>query len=995
MKNFPRARRLSWIWPFVFFCEIGLRAVVFTVSNTNDTGPGSFRQAILLATNAPRDTIQFQITNSPPFVISPTNALPPLSRPVIIDATTQPGFINRPVVELNGAAAGGTAGLTLSGGNSIVRGLSINRFAYDGIRIELNGTNVIEGNFIGVGLSGNSDSGNGEGGVTIINSQGNIIGGTISAARNVISGGNLIGIFIQNSSSTGNQVIGNFIGTDVTGTIDRGNKEDGIWIYQAPQNTIGGFTASARNIISGNGESGILLYGLGATQNIIAGNFIGTDVQGALALGNSTNGIKINLGSFNQIGSSSSGGRNLISGNRERGVYITGANAQGNVLLGNFIGTDISGSAILGNTFEGVGIYSCSSNIIGGLQPGARNLISGNYNDGVVIDGAIAKGNLVQGNYIGTDLTGTFSLGNRENGVQITLAPSNTIGGIMTGAQNLISGNGQCGIFITNTLARGNQVQGNFIGTDATGTLAVGNVLNGVALVDAPSNLIGGSFSGAGNLISGNSYKGISLQGISTSQNRVEGNFIGTDYSGTVAVPNKVGGIFFYGSPSNIIGGTLAGAGNLISGNSFVAMSLGDPGCVGNIVQGNSIGTAVDKLSPVGNELHGIEILNTSSNNLIGGVTSGAGNTIAFARTSLYAGVRVRDGCSRNSIRGNSIFSNNGLGIDLGVNGPSLNDLGDADSGANDLQNFPIITSAFGRYITTVQGTLNSGTNKTYALDFYSSQAPDPSNYGEGQRWLGTIGVTTAGNGNGSFAVNFTNSVPLDRYITATATDSANNTSEFSLVATIPTNSPAIDTDGDGMPDDYEIAAHLNPNNPGDAALDGDGDGSSNLNEYLAATDPLDATSVLRLSLVKSASGAQLRFQTAPERNYAIEFSTDLVNWQPLPNATNIVGDGAIVQINDSGAVNAPKRFYRIHLLLPPGATSVLRLFLVKSESGAQLRFQTVAGKHYAIEFSDNLVNWQPLPNATNIVGDGTIVQVNDPGAVTAPLRFYRVHVLP
>ncbi len=959
-------------------CSLEIRATVFTVTTTNDSGAGSLRQAIIDAElTVAKDSIQFQIPGAPPFTISPLATLPAITHPLVIDGTTQPQFSGQPIIELNGASAGsGVNGLLILAGDSRMRGLSINRFNGDGIRIEGNGTNLIDGNWIGVGLSGNSDSGNGRGGITIFQSHDNVIGGSDPGFGNVISGQNLGGIYIIDHASRGNEVLGNFIGTDVTGAIDRGNINDGILVSEAPGNTIGGYTTAARNVISGNNQSGIYLSGLGATQNVVVGNFIGTDFQGIAALSNSADGVTIYRGSLNQVGATTPAGRNLVSGNGARGIFINGAGATANTVLGNFIGTTVSGTARLANNFSGVGVSGCSSNLIGGTSTSARNIISGNNQSGIAIDGTNATANSVQGNFVGTDVTGTVVLGNFFNGVSIIGSPNNVIGGTGSGAGNVISGNSQRGIYIGDIQATGNKVQGNligtdsagqfdrgnafagvwiespgnvvggsnaitrnvisgndqsgvyligaaatnnvvqgnFIGTDRNGTAALSNSFGGINLTNAPSNLIGGSAPGEGNLISGNSKRGIYFEGLNARSNRVEGNYIGTDISGTLAIPNS-GGIWFYGSPENTIGGTIPGMGNLISGNLNVAVSIGDPGANANVVRGNSIGVNADGAT-LANQWHGIEILNTSSNNVVGGVSPGAGNVIANAQTLLYAGVRVRDGCIRNSIRGNSIYRNNGLGIDLSTNGVTANHVGGSGSATNYLQNYPFITSVTGRYITTIQGTLTSLVSQSFTVDLYSSLVPDPSGYGEGQFWLGATTVTTSGSGSGTFSVKFTNAVPTDRFITATATDTFGNSSEFSAVVAIATNTPAVDSDLDGMPDEFEIATGLNPNNNADAALDSDGDGATNLQEYQSGTNPLDPSSAFRLlPLITTSAGVQLLLPTEAERSYGIQFSTDLVTWPYLPNATNVAGDKTIVRITDPGATNAVKRFYRARLL--------------------------------------------------------------------------------
>ncbi|MEO7299447.1 MAG: hypothetical protein ABI042_12830 [Verrucomicrobiota bacterium] len=954
----------------LFLCG-NLWSATFNVLNTADSGAGSFRQAILDANNSVgADAILFQIPGSAPFVITPLSALPIVTGPVTIDATGQAGFSGQPVVALDGISAGAAVqGLDLSSSNCTVRGLAIGRFSANGIYLT-GGGHAIQGNFLGIGISGIASFGNTESGIMIYQASNNLIGGTSAGTRNVISANQGSGISLIDPPSTGNQILGNYIGTDPGGTLKRANVQDGITFFQAGQNIVGGFNTASRNVISGNAMDGIYLYGASSEGNQILGNFIGTDWQGSSILGNGENGVTLFLAASNQIGSAVSGGGNLISGNTQRGIYFGSAN--GNAIQGNVVGLNAAGTAKLANVLGGVGISACSNNLVGGTTPGTRNVISGNNQSGILIDGPTSAANLVQGNFIGTDLNGAASLGNSWNGVTISTAPGNTVGGEVPGAGNLISGNLQRGILITGAGATGNKIQGNLIGTDATGKLDRGNAyagvwiesggnliggtnagarniisgndqsgvmligtlattnsvqgnfigtdisgsnaLNnsffGVAVTNAPSNVIGGSVVGAGNLISGNSGEGISFRGNNSRFNHVEGNFIGTDITGMSALANN-GGIFFYGSPSNTVGGTLYGAGNLISGNNNVGISIGDPGANGNAVQGNFIGTKADRLSSLGNLYHGVEMLNTSSNNVIGGIEANAGNVIAHAGV-LRAGVRVRDGCSRNSIRGNSIFSNSALGIDLGVAGVAPNDVGDGDSGANDLQNFPIINSVTGRYLTVIRGTLNSLANKNYDLDFYASPAPDPTGYGEGQTWLGAINVATDGTGNASFTARFTNAVPVDRFITSTATDPLNNTSEFSSATSV-VSAPFVDSDGDGIPDEFEIAANLNSNDPSDAALDNDGDGMSNLNEYLAGTDPLDPASSLRLfPLVKSSSGALLRFPSVTDKRYALEFTTNFLGWNVL---TNFIGDKSILQANDSGAIIAPSRFYRVHLL--------------------------------------------------------------------------------
>ena len=910
VRAYDQALLAMWA---VLICASAVTAwsqAVFTVANPADAGPGSLRQALLDANSSPgKDTVVFAIPGPGVHTIALTAALPQVTDPVVIDATTQPGYAGQPLVELDGTRAGSSAnGLLLLAGSSTIRGLAISRFGGDGIHIQGPGANTIQANFLGTDPTGRLARGNGAGGVTIYLSSGNQIGGRHPGEANLLSGGNLSGIYIIGSASASNLVEGNLIGTDITGTARLGNQLNGIVISDASSNLIGGAVAGAANLISGNGQSGIYIMGQTASGNTILGNQIGAGLAGSSSLSNVMDGVTINGAPSNVIGGTDSLAGNLISGNAQCGVLIAGSVSSYTQILGNFIGVDRSGANALGNGSDGVNVSGGIGTQIGGLVAGARNVISGNQLNGVAFTGS-ASNNWVMGNLIGTDVAGTRAVSNRLSGILLAQSGGNTIGGATAGVGNVISGNtGGNGVYLAGTNASGNVIQGNLIGTDVTGKLALGN-LNGVGITNAPANLIGGLDEPARNIISASAESGIYVAGSLATGNQIQGNYIGTDITGSAALANQLGGIYLYGAPTNLIGGTATGAGNLISGNLADGLSIGDPGTVGNVVQGNFIGTQADGVSPLGNQWHNVEFLNSASNNIVGGVAAGAGNRIAFAQTTRYAGVRIRDGCAGNLVRGNAIFSNAGLGIDLGTNGVNPNHAGDVPGGANRLQNYPVLSSASGRYLTTIQGTLNSDAKRTYTLDFYANTAKDPTGYGQGAFWIGWTTVTTDAAGNASFHCALTNAVAVTGFISATATDPDNNTSEFCLC--VPNQvGPIVDSDGDGMPDDYELAWGFNPNWAGDASLDADGDGMTNLQEYLAGTNPRDAASVLRLQQSMPGGGQLLlTFPTVVGKTYRVEWSASLSSgWTPL--VANLAGNGFALRVNDQLIVGSGSRFY-------------------------------------------------------------------------------------
>ena len=326
----------------------------------------------------------------------------------------------------------------------------------------------------------------------------------------------------------------------------------------------------------------------------------------------------------------------------------------------------------------------------------------------------------------------------------------------------------------------GNVIEGNLIGTDVDGATDLGNSNDGVRVDGTPNNTIGGTVPNARNIISGNNNDGVEINGSGASGNVVRGNFIGTKANGTEALGNTQRGVFINDAPLNVIGGTVAGARNIISGNrNNDGVEITGSAASGNLVQGNFIGTDVGGVGSLGNGGDGVRLSSSASANTIGGVS--AGNVIAFNDGD---GIFVASGI-RNRIQQNEIFSNGGLGIDLGSNGVTPNDPNDPDTGANNLQNFPVLTGVFsGPGTTIIQGSIDSAVgNSAYPIivEFFRNSSCDPSGHGEGETFIGSTSV----NGPGSFTTVLSIAVPIGAVVTATATDANGNTSEFSACAVV------------------------------------------------------------------------------------------------------------------------------------------------------------------------------------------------------------------
>jgi hypothetical protein len=405
-----------------------------------------------------------------------------------------------------------------------------------------------------------------------------------------------------------------------------------------------------------------------------------------------------------------------------------------------------------------------------------QNLLIGNWGTAIELNGG--SGNVVRGCYIGVNFDGVQSAGNTTGVFIRNVSTNNLIGGTSKASRNIIAGNGT-EVSIQNAGTTGNLIRGNYIGIGADGLTPVGtNVGAGISIINANGNTIGGGVAGAGNVIAAT---GNAISVNDSNSTTIQQNIIGLDATGKIGLTNG-NGIDLNGDNSTV-GGTTSLQRNII-GNCNIGITVGGDS---NVISGNFIGTDISGTQNKGNVFDGILI--AGNNNTVGGVAKGAGNVIAFNVTGGGgSGVRVSLGTG-NRILGNSIHSNNGLGINLGNDDVTLNDagttVGDSDTGANGLQNFPVISTALVGTTTLVSGVLDSAVSETFRIEFFANGALDPSGYGEGQTYLGATSVTTNASGHAKFTVANLQSMSGITSITATATDSSGNTSEFSKLKTL------------------------------------------------------------------------------------------------------------------------------------------------------------------------------------------------------------------
>jgi hypothetical protein len=645
----------------------------FTVSNEADGGTGSLRQAIINSNST-------AATQSSPNIISFSglfnivqiqlqSQLPAITQPVKIDGTTANSYNgNHPVVQLIGNYAGsGALGLDITASGTQVKALAIDGFNAGGVLIN-DASNVgLDHDYVGLNPSANA---------------------------------------------TGQDVSGN--------VIYEGNGTYGVTINSDVYGSSTGDVLSS-DVVSANSFNGIILSGASTTKNVVSGTIIGSDNTGAAvvdhpgnALGNGQHGgggsgVVINQGaSYNTIGGTTAAARDVILGNKSYGVYITDGNTVHNIVEGDAIGTDITGTHgndgsghSYGNGSSGVAIvFAANYNIVSGT-PTAPEVISDNAGDGILISGSMTASNQVSGVDIGTDQTGEKALPNAGDGVAVNSAATLNFIGVASSPANVISGNAGNGVSLSGFNTDENFIENDLIGIDAKGTTGLGNAQDGVLLSgQASSNFLGYAASGSGNVISGNGTWGVYISDAGTSGNTVANDIIGLTAAGNAPVPNNNNGVdIVYGAQANTIGGTTAAARNVISGNLHEGVLIGFAGTANNVVEGNFIGTdSTGKALPgISSQVDGVYVGLGAGSNTIGGqnptvaINTAAWNVISGNQ---HSGILVTDSGTTGTVicgnfigtdvTGTTILSNFGNGITIAA-GTSNTTVGAETSGSGNL----------------------------------------------------------------------------------------------------------------------------------------------------------------------------------------------------------------------------------------------------------------------------------------------------------------------
>ncbi len=526
---------------------------VLVVTSPADAGPGTLRWALENA--GPGDTVAFDPAVFPPQApvrIQVLSALPTLRAGNVTLAGAGAGAI------LDGnLAPAGTPGLVLASSGNVVQGLTIRGFGGPGIRIVGAGNRLLD---------------------------------------NCICENGGDGVLLEGAGAVGNLLLRNTIGI-TPGGMPAGNGGHGVRLTEGAYGNLVGHTRDAANVLGANAGDGVRVDGATTKENLVQGNFIGTDRAGRAGLGNGGCGVRIQGGTGTRVGGSALGEGNVVAGNVEGGICLE-AGARGHEVVGNLVGSPVSGLAALPNQGPGILLQGgANSNTVQG------NLASGNLGPGVLLRGVGTDANLILGNRVGVNAVGAAALPNGEAGLLVEEGASyNIIGGMAEGEANQMSGNAGPGVWLRGARTQGNVVAGNLVGTDFGGFQPVGNEEDGIRLSDgAQENIV------LANLVAANRGDGLRLAGAGTTRNWVAANSVGWDAAGAGPLPNGGHGIHILdGATGNRVGGD-AGAlaalgarwaglrsldlewGNRIAHNRGDGVRIAGAGSVGNALRRNRI----------------------------------------------------------------------------------------------------------------------------------------------------------------------------------------------------------------------------------------------------------------------------------------------------------------------------------------------------------------------------------------------------------------------
>jgi len=763
------------------------------VTNTTDAATGgSLRACIIWANgNVGADTISFNIPGAGPHTIMPTSAYPGITDPVIIDGSTEPDFVSDPIIEIDGTSAGTTHALQLNAGSdgSTIRGLVINNFNARAIHV-VSSNNTIAGNWFGLDDDGMTAASNTKHNMSLsATADNNTIGGIVATDRNVISASGETGILLGGDN---NDIIGNYIGTNSSGAVTTvGNTLTGIRLYTtADNNTIGGTTVASRNTIAGNGFDGIRHMGTG-----VANSFLGNSIHS-----NSLRGIDIagNGVTANDAGDGDAGGNDLLNFPELNSAIVSGSNVTVDYDLDVPAGdyrieffTNPSGTDA-GNYGEGE-VFASFDNIshAGSGSQNYSHIFTTAPGDDITATATMCTSGTCTAflktsefSQFETAVVGPFVVNSTGNA-----GDNNNGDGICdTGGTNSQSAT-EC------TLRAAMQEANNYAGADIINfnipTTELGYSAAPLSYTISPSSLlpnitdpvtIDGStqpdFPGTPIIVvdgvsAGAGVHGLRLEAgsdgstirslviinftsrgmsVVSPNNTITGNWIGLKADGVTAAGNGAYGIVLSATASNsTVGGTLAAERNVISANNLSGIYVTGNN---NLVIGNYVGTnSSGAVAGVGNGGDGILINLGADGNTVGGTTASSGNIIAG---NTGDGIFHPTAGVANRFLGNAIYGNGGLGIDLGANGVTANDAGDGDTGANDLLNWPVITTAY-----ETAGTLDVNFDLdvpagNYRIEFFTNPSgADPTGNGEGEVYQSTVTIAHGGTGVESFSHSF------------------------------------------------------------------------------------------------------------------------------------------------------------------------------------------------------------------------------------------------